>query len=739
MATKTWNGTSADWYASSGGNWMPAGDPGATDDVVINSGEALLESGDAAIHVKSLSVTGGVLAIENSGKTQSVSGNVSITGGGNIDLDGAYASGAGGSSLTIGGTLTNSSSSGYGLYIGNGSITSADTVTVNGTGGLSNTGYINIIGSNSARATLNIANAAAGFGTKGLETGTVVLENDALLEFKSGEITTVNGWLQLDGANAHVADAGATGSNSALTGLSSVTDFFLLQNGAAVTTTGAFSMTGNATVELDGPYAGGSGGTSLTIGGTLTNSSTNGYGLYIGNTGITLADTVTVNGAGGLSNTGYINIIGSTTARATLDIANAAAGFGTKGVETGQVVLENDALLEFKSGEITTINGWLQLDGANAHVADAGTTGSNSALTGLSSVTDFFLLQNGAAVTTTGNLSLTAGTMELDGPYAGGSGGTSLTIGKNLTNSSTNGYGLYIGNTGITLADTVTVNGTGGLSNSGYINIIGSNTARATLNIANAAAGFGTKGLETGQVVLENDALLEFKSGEITTVNGWLQLDGANAHVADAGATGSNSALTGLSSVTDFFLLQNGAAVTTTGNLSMTGSATVELDGPYAGGSGGTSLTIGKNLTNSSTNGYGLYIGNAGITVADTVTVNGAGGLSNTGYINIVGSATAQATLNVANATAGFGTKGVETGQVVLENDALLEFKSGEITTINGWLQLDGANAHVADAGATRQQQRTDGPFERYRLFPSAERRSGDDDRRFEHDRQRHG
>ena len=132
-----------------------------------------------------------------------------------------------------------------------------------------------------------------------------------------------------------------------------------------------------------------------------------------------------------------------------------------------------------------------------------------------------------------------------------------------MTNSSTNGYGLYIGNTDITSADTVTVNGTGGLSNTGTINIIGSTTARATLNIANAAAGFGTKGVETGTVVLENDALLEFKGGEITTVNGWLQLDGAKAHVADASATSSNSALTGLSSVTDFFLLQNGAKVAT--------------------------------------------------------------------------------------------------------------------------------------------------------------------------------
>ena len=42
MPTKTWNGTSADWYADSGGDWIPAGDPGATDDVVINGGEAEL-------------------------------------------------------------------------------------------------------------------------------------------------------------------------------------------------------------------------------------------------------------------------------------------------------------------------------------------------------------------------------------------------------------------------------------------------------------------------------------------------------------------------------------------------------------------------------------------------------------------------------------------------------------------------------------------------------------------------
>ena len=59
-----------------------------------------------------------------------------------------------------------------------------------------------------------------------------------------------------------------------------------------------------------------------------------------------------------------------------------------------------------------------------------------------------------------------------------------------------------------------------------------------------------------------------------------LTLDGASAHVADAGATTSNSALTGLTSVTGTFCLENGAKVAPTGNLSITGNGIVSLDGP---------------------------------------------------------------------------------------------------------------------------------------------------------------
>ena len=104
-------------------------------------------------------------------------------------------------------------------------------------------------------------------------------------------------------------------TNSALTGLTTVSGNFWLENGAKVSPTGNVSVTGNGTLELDGNNIGGAGGSSLTVGGTLTNSSTNSNGVDVGNTGITSADTLTVKGTGGLSNTGEINILGGSAIR----------------------------------------------------------------------------------------------------------------------------------------------------------------------------------------------------------------------------------------------------------------------------------------------------------------------------------------------------------------------------------------------------------------------------------------
>ncbi len=171
MATNTWSGATADWYTSA--DWS-RGVPTRTSAVVINSGAPLLQSGDAGITVASISMGGGALVIEDPSQTQSVLGNVSIASGGRVGISGAPNSGGGivgASTLTIGGSLSIASGgaanvdTGIPIFgeTGGGSITigrhlsnagildignQADIgttkVTVNGPGGIVNTGMIGI-------------------------------------------------------------------------------------------------------------------------------------------------------------------------------------------------------------------------------------------------------------------------------------------------------------------------------------------------------------------------------------------------------------------------------------------------------------------------------------------------------------------------------------------------------------------------------------------------------------------
>lgn len=91
--------------------------------------------------------------------------------------------------------------------------------------------------------------------------------------------------------------------------------------------------------------------------------------LRIGNTAMVRPTTVSANSltneAGGrLTVGGTIDRIGNTNNLAWLDI-NAPAGSGTPGVLSGILDVENNALLEFASGQITSIgtNSELLLNG----------------------------------------------------------------------------------------------------------------------------------------------------------------------------------------------------------------------------------------------------------------------------------------------------------------------------------------------------------------------------------------
>ncbi len=78
--TTRWVGRANDWYAGTCFCWRPASDPAGADDVMINSGEADLNSGRAEFRAASLTQSkSGVLAIDDPGATQAGARNVSNT------------------------------------------------------------------------------------------------------------------------------------------------------------------------------------------------------------------------------------------------------------------------------------------------------------------------------------------------------------------------------------------------------------------------------------------------------------------------------------------------------------------------------------------------------------------------------------------------------------------------------------------------------------------------------------
>ena len=314
---------------------------------------------------------------------------------------------------------------------------------------------------------------------------------------------------------------------------------------ATVTTTVNLNNTANIYVD----NADGESGGMLTIGGTLTNSGR----LNMGTNVESGSTTVNVEGAGGVNNTGTINLSddrspGSTN-QATLDVANAAAGFGVAGQVTGTVSLVGDSLIEFASGGITQVDAGasLSLAGGESRVAIAGTnTNDNTALSGLAENDGAFSVADDATVTTTGDLNNTAN-IYVDS--ADGESGATLTIGGTLTNSGALNMGTNV-ESGST---TVNVEGVDGVDNTGTIDLSDDrspgSTNQATLDVANAAAGFGVVGQVTGTVTLDGDSLIEFASGGITQVDSGasLSLDGGESRVAIAGTnTDDNTALSGL-------------------------------------------------------------------------------------------------------------------------------------------------------------------------------------------------
>jgi hypothetical protein len=174
MATIKWLGGNGNWTTAT--DWNPNSVPGATDDAVIDASGSYTVTISAAISVGSITVNGSsaTLFVNDTGQSITVAGSLTISNGSlRVDTNG----GQGGTSVSIGGTLTND---GF-MQIGNTSLSAATMVTAAGLS-LSGNSTTDLYGSATKQAVLDITAAAPT-----TLTGTLNLFNgQTLVEFASG-------------------------------------------------------------------------------------------------------------------------------------------------------------------------------------------------------------------------------------------------------------------------------------------------------------------------------------------------------------------------------------------------------------------------------------------------------------------------------------------------------------------------------------------------------------------------
>jgi len=477
------------WTFPISGDWGTASDwstgttivPGTFYDVLINAAGTpsyIVSVGTAAesAHSATLSGTGATLSIINgftlattlavdSGTTLSL-GSGGLINGGTVIANGGTEVFAGGTlnGVVLQGPLTLSGSAASLVLVG------LDTLfDTNGAG----SGALSLTGANDS---VTVSGSLTGAGTVSLGAG--------------GESLTVNGALNDSGAlsisggavliqNGATATIGGTANNSAT---------FNLNSRAIAIIGGDFTNTATGTLDVDTNYSSyygtGSGGSSLTIAGTLNNSGS----VLVGDTADALNATTTLT-LGGLVNGSGTNlgIYGSAGYAATLAFSSGGTGFTSNG---GNFQMTWTAPLTLGSS-----------------FTNSGTFGLNAT----------------KLVTINGSFTNTAtGTLDVDTNYSSyygtGSGGSSLTIAGTLNNSGS----VLVGDTADALNATTTLT-LGGLSNSGSFGIYGhSATILATISSTGSVTNSSVLNLGSYSILSLSNANAFTQTAGTTTVQGTL-------------------------------------------------------------------------------------------------------------------------------------------------------------------------------------------------------------------------
>jgi fibronectin-binding autotransporter adhesin len=702
-----------------------------------------------------LSETGGGAVI-----FQQTVGGVTLTNFNNL-IQGAGIIGNGGLTLAneSGGTIS-ANSSGQTLFLdGSGGVTN------NGLLKATNSGILQLLSATVANAGGNITadGGTVQVNSAVINGGTLNSVNGGVLQTIGSGVATLNGVTLSTGSTYTTGNntdlfVSGTITNNGNIQVNAAANNTILGLNANTTLTGGGTLTlaqsaggapiiqqesGNLTLEnvnntIQGAGTIGNGGLTLLndVGGKVTANAS--------------GQTLFLDGSGGVTNQGLLKATGGGTFELLSTTVNNAGGNITA---DGGTVLVNNAVIN--GGTLNSVNGGAlgtvtdgiaTLNGITLSTGSTYTTGNDTDLFVSGTITNNGSIQVNAAANNTilglnANTTLTGGGTLTLAQSAGGapiiqqeSGGLTLTNQDNLIQ----GAGT-IGNGGLVLLNqaggtvnanasgqTLFLDGSGGVTNQGLLTATNGGTLELLSTTVNNAGGNITG---NGGTVVLNSATIQggTLNGTLQTIaNGVATLDGTThgAITLSPGATytaGNNTDLFVQGSIVNGGNIQVNAAANNTilglnANTTLTGGGTLTL----AESGGGAAIiqqeTGGLTLTNTGNTIQGAgVIGNGGLTVVNgvdgtilanaagqTLLINGSGGLTNNGALQVAAGSTMHVTSPFTNFSGNTLTGGIYAVNGTVPNPGTLQIDAlgttgGEIVNNASTIVLNGPTAEITD------------------------------------------
>ena len=657
----------------------------------VTSSGAIAAGGDLSIvasNAIALAVNGG------SASNTSALGNVSLTAGQNLSVDGTLVS-QGNGTLQAGGALTGAGSLAFGLV---GALASAGDTNLSGSlragsiqtqAGGSAVFHDVQAGSTlslNAQGNLTTNGAVNGGATIGLTAGQDLTVGGSLQSADDATFAARNGTVNATGTiDAQGALSVQAGTDIAFSGTTTVARDAMLNATRDVTVSGAINGQGNGTVTAGRDIAGAgtlgfTGAATLTAGrNTAQAGLIQGNGVQVSSGSDTAVNNVesasALNLAAGTSGVGNLTVNGSAGSAGAL---SAIAAGNVTVAQTGKLASGATALVQAAND--------LNVAGAIESVGDAtlmARLGSLNATGGINSggklsVTTALDASLGASTTAVGDLSINAGRdAMLNGTLVGLAGGT-FTAGRDivgagkqsLTNDATlsaqrsialtgkvqaksvsavGGDSAALNNVSTTNAITLQANGTGG---NGDASITGAASAGGNIAVTAARDAIVSGSAGSGVLLTLTGARNVTATGGLTSV-GDLTVTATTGSATLSGATASGGAVN-VTSGLDALL---GGTISATNDLTATAGRDVLLAGAVSG-QANANLTASRDVTGAGTGTFGQSVTvNATHDVALTGSLQGTS-IGVTGGNNAgLGSATATTgSLSVvAQGTAGGG------------------------------------------------------------------------------------